>query len=82
MDPKSSVIDIVQAVDRALRQSYQQGKVSWVVIPVYLPSPEVHAAGEGGGVPVERVVGRVGQARQRVAEEGLGRWRRARSRRP
>ncbi|MFD8707076.1 helicase-related protein [Kitasatospora sp. NPDC059648] len=32
-DPKSSVIDIVQAVGRALRQSYRQGKVSWVIIP-------------------------------------------------
>ncbi|MFJ5927556.1 Helicase associated domain protein [Kitasatospora sp. NPDC092948] len=40
-DPKSSVIDIVQAVGRALRQSYREGKVSWVVIPVYLPTPEV-----------------------------------------
>ncbi|MEV7776534.1 Helicase associated domain protein [Kitasatospora sp. NPDC086791] len=40
-DPKSSVIDIVQAVGRALRQSYQQGKVSWVIIPVYLPTPEI-----------------------------------------
>ncbi|GAA2815643.1 Helicase associated domain protein [Kitasatospora aburaviensis] len=40
-DPKSSVIDIVQAVGRALRQSYRQGKVSWVIIPVYLPTPEV-----------------------------------------
>ncbi|MEU3570583.1 Helicase associated domain protein [Kitasatospora sp. NPDC036755] len=40
-DPKSSVIDIVQAVGRALRQSYRQGKVSWVVIPVYLPTPEI-----------------------------------------
>ncbi|GAA1992822.1 DEAD/DEAH box helicase [Kitasatospora viridis] len=40
-DPKSSVIDIVQAVGRALRQSYRQGKVSWVVIPVYLPTPQV-----------------------------------------
>ncbi|MDH6137988.1 putative helicase [Kitasatospora sp. MAA4] len=40
-DPKSSVIDIVQAVGRALRQSYGQGKVSWVIIPVYLPTPEV-----------------------------------------
>ncbi|MFI9329295.1 Helicase associated domain protein [Kitasatospora sp. NPDC052868] len=39
-DPKSSIIDIVQAVGRALRQSYRQGKVSWVVIPVYLPTPE------------------------------------------
>ncbi|WP_405363630.1 Helicase associated domain protein [Kitasatospora sp. NBC_00085] len=40
-DPKSSAIDIVQAVGRALRQSYRQGKVSWVIIPVYLPTPEV-----------------------------------------
>ncbi|MER7757893.1 Helicase associated domain protein [Kitasatospora sp. NPDC097643] len=40
-DPKSSIIDIVQAVGRALRQSYRQGKVSWVIIPVYLPSPPV-----------------------------------------
>ncbi|MFE7588818.1 Helicase associated domain protein [Kitasatospora sp. NPDC057512] len=57
-DPKSSVIDIVQAVGRALRQSYRQGKISWIVIPVYLPTPqagddtatahpaEVHDAGE------------------------------------
>ncbi|MFF2147476.1 Helicase associated domain protein [Kitasatospora sp. NPDC058190] len=57
-DPKSSVIDIVQAIGRALRQSYQQGKVSWVIIPVYLPTPavgddtatahpsEIHDAGE------------------------------------
>ncbi|MFE4515208.1 Helicase associated domain protein [Kitasatospora sp. NPDC056783] len=56
-DPKSSVIDIVQAVGRALRQAYRQGKVSWIIIPVYLPSPavgddtaadpaEVHDAGE------------------------------------
>ncbi|MFD0279292.1 Helicase associated domain protein [Kitasatospora sp. NPDC127111] len=57
-DPKSSVIDIVQAVGRALRQSYRQGKVSWIIIPVYLPTPavgddtatahpaEVHDAGE------------------------------------
>nr|BFD96353.1 DEAD/DEAH box helicase [Kitasatospora sp. Xyl93] len=47
-DPKSSVIDIVQAVGRALRQSYRQGKVSWIIIPVYLPTPEIgddtHAA--------------------------------------
>ncbi|MCC9311110.1 Helicase associated domain protein [Kitasatospora sp. RB6PN24] len=57
-DPKSSIIDIVQAIGRALRQSYRQGKVSWIIIPVYLPSPtvgddtttadpaEVHDAGE------------------------------------
>ncbi|MER7579635.1 Helicase associated domain protein [Kitasatospora sp. NPDC097691] len=46
-DPKSSVIDIVQAVGRALRQSYRQGKVSWVVIPVYLPTPAVGDDGAG-----------------------------------
>ncbi|MFJ1796855.1 DEAD/DEAH box helicase [Kitasatospora griseola] len=40
-DPKSSVIDVVQAVGRALRQAYRQGKVSWVIIPVYLPTPPV-----------------------------------------
>ncbi|MFE4600461.1 Helicase associated domain protein [Kitasatospora indigofera] len=40
-DPKSSVIDVVQAVGRALRQSYRQGKVSWVIIPVYLPTPAI-----------------------------------------
>ncbi|CAM5560699.1 Helicase associated domain protein (plasmid) [Streptomyces viridifaciens] len=57
-DPKSSVIDIVQAVGRTLRLSYRQGKVSWVIIPVYLPTPligddtaaadpaEIHDAGE------------------------------------
>ncbi|WP_280720094.1 hypothetical protein [Kitasatospora sp. MAP5-34] len=39
--PKPSVTDIVQAVGRALRQSYREGKVSWVIIPVYLPTPEV-----------------------------------------
>ncbi|MFD9123579.1 Helicase associated domain protein [Kitasatospora sp. NPDC059571] len=66
-DPKSSVIDIVQAVGRALRQSYRQGKVSWVIIPVYLPtleagddtaaadSAEVHDVGEAetAGVDAE-----------------------------
>ncbi|MER8188149.1 Helicase associated domain protein [Kitasatospora sp. NPDC094015] len=40
-DPKGSVIDIVQAVGRALRQAYRQGKVSWVIIPVYLPTPAI-----------------------------------------
>ncbi|SDT83494.1 Helicase conserved C-terminal domain-containing protein [Streptomyces sp. TLI_053] len=40
-DPKSSVIDVVQAVGRALRQAYRQGKVSWIIIPVYLPTPLV-----------------------------------------
>ncbi|SOB88568.1 DEAD/DEAH box helicase [Streptomyces sp. 1331.2] len=46
-DPKSSVIDIVQAVGRALRQSYRQGKVSWIIIPVHLPAPAVGDDGAG-----------------------------------
>ncbi|MFD9688913.1 DEAD/DEAH box helicase family protein, partial [Kitasatospora sp. NPDC059088] len=52
-DPKSSVIDIVQAVGRALRQSYRQGKVSWVIIPVYLPTPEVGDDGTAAADPAE-----------------------------
>ncbi|WBP91291.1 DEAD/DEAH box helicase [Kitasatospora cathayae] len=51
-DPKSSVIDIVQAVGRALRQSYRQGKVSWVIIPVYLPTP-VFGDDTAGADPAE-----------------------------
>jgi superfamily II DNA or RNA helicase len=36
-DPKGSMIDIVQAVGRALRQPYgSQGKISYIVIPVLL----------------------------------------------
>ncbi|MER6301602.1 Helicase associated domain protein [Kitasatospora sp. NPDC001539] len=52
-DPKSSVIDIVQAVGRALRQSYRQGKVSWVIIPVYLPTPVVGDDGTAAADPAE-----------------------------
>ncbi|MFI9162825.1 DEAD/DEAH box helicase [Kitasatospora aureofaciens] len=52
-DPKSSVIDIVQAVGRALRQSYRQGKVSWVIIPVYLPTPLVGDDGTAAADPAE-----------------------------
>ncbi|WP_051711672.1 DEAD/DEAH box helicase [Streptomyces sp. NRRL S-350] len=52
-DPKSSVIDIVQAVGRALRQSYRQGKVSWVIIPVYLPTPAVGDDGTAAADPAE-----------------------------
>ncbi|WP_035876094.1 helicase associated domain-containing protein, partial [Kitasatospora cheerisanensis] len=40
-DPKSSVIDIVQAIGRALRQGFRQGKLAWIIIPVYLPTPAV-----------------------------------------
>lgn len=47
--PKSSVIDIARAAGRALRQFYREGKASWVIIPVYLPTPE---AGEGEQQPV------------------------------
>ncbi|MFF1794093.1 Helicase associated domain protein [Kitasatospora sp. NPDC058263] len=67
-DPKSSVIDVVQAVGRALRQSYRQGKVSWVIIPVYLPTPktgddtaaadpaEIHDAGEAVKVEADEEI--------------------------
>ncbi|MEU1510354.1 helicase-related protein [Kitasatospora sp. NPDC005748] len=48
-DPRSSVIDVVQAVGRALRQSYRQGKVSWVIIPVYVPTPEIGDAAATAG---------------------------------
>ncbi|MFI1300561.1 Helicase associated domain protein [Streptomyces noursei] len=37
-DPKSSVIDIVQAIGRALRQKPGQGKKARIIIPVYLPA--------------------------------------------
>jgi len=39
-DAKSSVIDIVQAIGRAVRQKPKQGKTARVIIPVYLPAPD------------------------------------------
>ncbi|GAA0699032.1 DEAD/DEAH box helicase [Kitasatospora atroaurantiaca] len=45
-DAKSSVIDIVQAVGRAVRQKPQQGKTARVIIPVYLPAPQTAAETE------------------------------------
>jgi superfamily II DNA or RNA helicase len=35
-DPKSSTIDIVQAVGRALRQLPGQGKIATIIVPIYL----------------------------------------------
>ncbi|MFC8452164.1 helicase associated domain-containing protein [Kitasatospora sp. NPDC057223] len=34
------VIDVVQAVSRALHQSHRPGKVTWVIIPAYLLTPD------------------------------------------
>ncbi|WTX00049.1 Helicase associated domain protein [Streptomycetaceae bacterium NBC_01309] len=35
-DPKGSIVDIVQAVGRALRQTPQQGKLATLLVPVFL----------------------------------------------
>ncbi|MFF1873005.1 Helicase associated domain protein [Kitasatospora herbaricolor] len=67
-DPKSSVIDVVQAVGRALRQSYRQGKVSWVIIPVYLPTPEI---GDDTMAADPAKVNEAGEAVKAEAEEEI-----------
>ncbi|MFC8455150.1 helicase-related protein [Kitasatospora sp. NPDC057223] len=67
-DPKSSVIDVVQAVGRALRQSYRQGKVSWVIIPVYLPTPE---AGDDTAAADPAEIQDAGEAVKAEAEEEI-----------
>ncbi|GGV48074.1 helicase [Kitasatospora herbaricolor] len=67
-DPKSSVIDVVQAVGRALRQSYRQGKVSWVIIPVYLPTP---AIGDDTMAADPAAVRDAGEAARAEAEEEI-----------
>lgn len=40
IDPKGSVVDIVQAVGRALRQRPRQGKMATLVVPVFLSEEE------------------------------------------
>ncbi|MFF0729772.1 Helicase associated domain protein [Streptomyces sp. NPDC004134] len=40
VDPKGSVVDIVQAIGRALRQQPKQGKVATIVVPVFLEHGE------------------------------------------
>ncbi|WP_407563121.1 Helicase associated domain protein [Streptomyces sp. 184] len=49
IDPKGSVVDIVQAIGRALRQEPRQGKMATIVVPVFLEhgeSPEeMYASG-------------------------------------
>ncbi|WP_457033722.1 DEAD/DEAH box helicase family protein, partial [Kitasatospora sp. P5_F3] len=67
-DPKSSVIDVVQAVGRALRQSYRQGKVSWVIIPVYLPTPLV---GDGTATTDPAKVTEAGEAVKAEADDEI-----------
>ncbi|MFI9322620.1 helicase-related protein [Kitasatospora aureofaciens] len=69
--PKSSVIDTVRAVGRALRQSYRQGKVSWVIIPVYLPAPLI--GDETAAADPAEVKG-AGEAVKAELEVRLGSW--------
>ncbi|WBB60988.1 Helicase associated domain protein [Streptomyces sp. WMMC500] len=49
IDPKGSVVDIVQAIGRALRQKPRQGKMATIMVPVFLEhgeSPEeMYASG-------------------------------------
>lgn len=40
IDPKGSVVDIVQAIGRALRQKPKQGKMATIVVPVFLDTNE------------------------------------------
>lgn len=47
-DPKSSTIDIVQAVGRALRQPPGTGKIATIIVPVYLAPGEDPAMGMRG----------------------------------
>ncbi|MFB7375807.1 Helicase associated domain protein [Kitasatospora purpeofusca] len=44
-DPKSSEIDIVQAFGRAVRQKPKQGKIAYIIVPVYLPTPDAETDG-------------------------------------
>lgn len=48
-DPKGSVVDIVQAAGRALRQQPGEGKKARIIIPVYLPA--VHPVDEASQEP-------------------------------
>ncbi|AUH38854.1 DEAD/DEAH box helicase [Streptomyces sp. CMB-StM0423] len=40
IDPKGSVVDIVQAIGRALRQKPRQGKIATIIVPVFLERDE------------------------------------------
>jgi superfamily II DNA or RNA helicase len=40
IDPKGSVVDIVQAIGRALRQKPRQGKLATILVPVFLDKDE------------------------------------------
>ncbi|MFJ9521832.1 Helicase associated domain protein [Kitasatospora sp. NPDC101801] len=73
-DPKSSEIDIVQAFGRAIRQRPNQGKMAYVIIPVYLPTPDAETDGsEADDLPTADpgVVSDAGQAVQAEAEEAI-----------
>ncbi|MFE0457789.1 Helicase associated domain protein [Kitasatospora sp. NPDC058965] len=72
-DPKTSVVDIVQALGRAVRQKPQEGKVAYVIIPVYLPSPDADSE-EADDLPTAdpAVVGQAGPLVQEEAEQAVG----------
>lgn len=40
IDPKSSVVDIVQAVGRAIRASRDKKKIGYIIIPIYIDDPK------------------------------------------
>jgi predicted helicase len=40
MDPKLSVVDIVQAIGRALRQEPHEGRTTTIIVPVFLEAGE------------------------------------------
>ncbi|MFG2844240.1 Helicase associated domain protein [Kitasatospora sp. NPDC048296] len=73
-DPKSSPIDIVQAFGRAVRQKPQQGKIAYIIIPVYLPAPSAETGGiEADDLPSADPMDVVdaGQAVQVEADEAI-----------
>ncbi|MFE3504193.1 Helicase associated domain protein [Kitasatospora sp. NPDC059146] len=71
-DPKTSVVDIVQALGRAVRQQPQQGKVAYIIIPVYIPSPDADGE-EADDLPTAdpAIVGQAGPQVQEEAEQAV-----------
>ncbi|MFD5616484.1 Helicase associated domain protein [Kitasatospora sp. NPDC127060] len=73
-DPKSSEIDIVQAFGRAVRQRPQQGKIAYIIMPVYLPTPSAETDGsEADDLPAADPmdVTDAGQAVQTEADDAI-----------
>ncbi|MEE1782746.1 helicase-related protein [Streptomyces sp. SP17BM10] len=71
-DPKTSVVDIVQALGRAVRQKPQEGKVAYIIIPVYIPSPDADGE-EADDLPTAdpAIVGQAGPQVQEEAEQAV-----------